>query len=103
MGYTLYWRLRGLEESDHDIKYIKIMYPEIWKRIYPRGHTMHQNPFAHMLFIRGKYDDGTDERLNEIKFKIKLYQNLVGWPFLLTIVIWLFNVALMVLCGWFGR
>ena len=46
--------------------------------------------------------DGTDDRLHEIKFKTKVMQNLIGWPFLLTFVIWMFNIALLALCGRFG-
>jgi len=60
------------------------------------------NTFASIPFIRDKYDDRTDDRLNEIKFKTKVLQNLAGWPFLLTIVVWLFNFILMYTCWEFA-
>lgn len=101
MGYGLYWYTSGGPGSDPDSQYIKTNYPTIWKRLHPWGDWLN-NAWAWGPFIRGKYDDGTDNRLNEIKFKTKVMQNLAGWPFLLTCVVWMFNVALLALCGRLG-
>jgi len=101
MAYGLYWHLTDRQARDPDSQYIKANYPEIWRRFHPRGDRS-QNTFASIPFIRDKYDDGTDDRLNEIKFKTKVLQNLAGWPFLLTIVVWLFNFILMYACWEFA-
>ena len=77
-----------------DEQYIKDNYPVIWKKLRPRGDYTF-NSFASIRFIKGKYDDGTDDRLNHIKFKNKVNGNLMCWPFLLTVVVWLFNILLI--------
>ena len=84
IGFDAYHRLRGGETVDPDAKYIEENYPDIWKRYRPRdGDTRRLiipfGPFGYpeaSRFIRGKYDDGTDQRLNEIKLRVKLDENL---------------------------
>ena len=102
MGYAIYWHFSGRQTSDPDSQYIKTNYPDIWKRFHPWG-DYSCNTFASVLFIRGKYDDGTDERLNQIKFRTKVNQNLLGWPFLLTIMVWIFSFVLMGLYDRFAQ
>lgn len=77
-----------------DEQYIKSNYPDVWKKLRPWGDTSH-NGFTTLRFIKGKYDDGTDDRLNLIKSKYIIRQNLIGWPFLLILVVWIFNFVLI--------
>ncbi|MHC4070149.1 MAG: hypothetical protein ACYSR8_11370 [Planctomycetota bacterium] len=60
-----------------DNKYIVENYPEIRKHIITWG------GFGHIWFIRGRYDDGKDERLNRIKEEIKTNHNIIGGAALL--------------------
>jgi hypothetical protein len=84
---------------DDDEQYIKSNHPVAWKKLHPWGDTSYCG-FTYFRFIKGKYDDGTDERLNRIKFKRKVNSNLMFWPFLLTLVIWISNLLLIAMLGW---
>jgi len=77
-----------------DEQYIKCNYPIIWKKLRPWGDCS-GNGFATMRFIKGKYDDGTDDKLNHIKFNYKVNMNLTCWTFFLTAVVWFFNLLLI--------
>ena len=82
------WRPSGLDESS---AYIKERYPEIWRRLHPGGHGY--NSLASFAFIAGRYDNGTDQRLNEIKAGAKRLSALAWWPFLLIPVTWVVALA----------
>jgi len=75
-----------------DSKYVEENYPEIWKRI---AHT--PTLWGHVFtfwFIRGRYDDGKDERLNRIKEEIKTNQNIFGGAALLLFFTEIFSMFL---------
>ena len=79
-----------------DEQYIKSNHPDIWKKIHPRN----DYTFTFLggsRFIKGRYDDGSDDQLNQIKFNCKVKTNLMCWPFLLILVVWLFNLLLIFL------
>lgn len=82
-----------------DEQYIKSYHPIIWKKLHPWGDYSH-NSFTFSRFIKGNYDDGTDDKLSQIKFKYKVNTNLMLWPFFLVLVIWFFNLLLISLSGW---
>jgi len=74
-----------------DSKYVEQNYPDIWKRVAPpwAGWVW---PFA--AFIRGRYDDGKDERLNRIKHEIKATHNIFGGGVFLLLLVELFSLIL---------
>ena len=72
--------------------YIKDNYQDIWKRFH-HAHIL-CNPTIVDSFCKGKYDDGTDKRLNQIKSSVKVYENLFLWPFLSLIILFIFNKCL---------
>ena len=78
----------------NDEQYIKDNYPFIWKKLRPWGDNSISS-LGSIRFIKSRYDDGTDDRLNRIKFDYKVNGNLMCWPFLLTLVVWLFNLLLI--------
>ncbi|MFC1738544.1 hypothetical protein ACFL1G_05785 [Planctomycetota bacterium] len=90
--YTSYLHTKGTPTGIYD-KYIQEHYPEIWKRFHPWGDRSYSNIY-YLPFLRGKYDDGSDERLNRIKFDGKVNSILLLWTFLLNPVIWIFNFIL---------
>ena len=83
-----------------DERYIKSNYPNIWEKLHPWG-DYSVNSFTAIRFLKNKYDDGTDERLNQIKFRYKVNSNLLLWPFFLTLVIWMSNLLLIAFLGWY--
>ena len=87
---------------NNDEQYIKVNHPQIWKKLHPWGDCS-QNSFGHLGFIAGNYDDGTDERLAEIKRKFNVNIILLLYPFVLTLWIWLLNVFLIILFGLFAE
>ena len=71
-------------------EYVKSNYPEIRRnvadtRIWTLG-----------FFIRGKYDDGTDEKLNQIKLEAKKNRTLIIGTFSSIYIIEMFNLVLFV-------
>lgn len=52
--------------ADDDDDYIRDHHPRIWRWLHPMGRFSY-NSFASFNFLRGRYDDGTDERLQQIK------------------------------------
>ena len=82
-----------------DEQYIKSNHPIIWKKLHPWGDNSY-NSFTFIRFIKSRYDDGADEKLNHIKFKYKVNSNLMCWPFFLTLVIWISNLLLIAMLGW---
>jgi len=75
-------------------QYIKCYYPVIWKKLRPGGDFSY-NIYAATRFLKGEYDDGTDDKLNHIKLNYKVNKNLIYWAFFLTVVVWLFNFLLV--------
>ncbi|UCE98651.1 MAG: hypothetical protein JSV82_05525 [Planctomycetota bacterium] len=55
---------------------------------------------AMKAFIRGRFDDGSDRKLNQIKLSIKYLPWLMLWAFLLSPVVWIFNIALLAVFCW---
>jgi len=98
MVFGFYQLLTGRWIGD-DEQYIKSNHPIIWKKLHPWGDNS-RNDFTTIRFIKSRYDDGTDERLNQIKFRYKVNSNLMCWPFLLTLVIWISNLLLIAMLGW---
>ena len=96
--FGFYKLLIGRWISD-DEQYIKSNHPLIWDKLRTWGDYSY-NTFTIIRFIKGKYDDGTDGRLNQIKFKYKVNLNLLCWPCLLTAVIWISNILLIFMLGW---
>jgi len=79
------WRPTGLDEYS---SYIKERYPHIWKKLHPWGDYSY-NSFTAFSFIAGRYDDGTDDELNFIKYGLKHLNVLLIWPFVLIPTTWL--------------
>ncbi len=61
-------------------EYIKTAYPDIWKKLHPWGDRSVNN-FADWAFFAGKYDDGKDSKLNDIKLYFVTSGLLIAWPF----------------------
>jgi len=55
---------------------------------------------AKKAFLRGELDDGSDERLNQIKFYMKYMPWLMMWAFFLTPAVWIFNITLVAIFYW---
>lgn len=68
--------------------YIKRNYPEIWKRLRPFG-DYSANTMASLAFVAGKYDDGSDQCLQDIKARIRGLAIIIVWPFLVTPICWM--------------
>jgi len=75
--------------------YIKDNYPDIWKRFHHTPGIL-CNPMTVRSFCKGKYDDGTDKKLNKIKRSVNVYENLSIWPFLSFGILLIFNRCLYV-------
>lgn len=85
-----------------DDEYIKQNYPEIWNRLHTgitgKVSSLYGNSFAGSKFITGKFDNGTDDRLNRIKFSVRFGQNIIGAALLLTIANIVFSFILYIVC-----
>jgi hypothetical protein len=75
----------GLDESS---KYVRDRYPAIWKRLHPWGDFSY-NSITSLMFIAGRYDDGSDPRLNSIKAGSKRMTLFAVWAFVLIPATWL--------------
>jgi len=73
-----------------DSKYVEQNYPDIWRKVPPWNRWW----LTIAAFIRGRYDDGKDERLNRIKYEIKTNQNIFGGGFFLIVLVEFFNLIL---------
>ena len=76
--------------TTHDI-YIKNNYPDIWRRFHYA--PIQCDPVVVFRFCRGIYDDRTDEKLNEIKFSVLVYEILFFWPWPITVIVMSLNHA----------
>jgi hypothetical protein len=88
--YSLYWWANYSEYPE--TKYLKANHPEIWKKLHPWG-DFSINSFATLSLVFGRYDDGTDYTLNEIKLNRKANLKMLAWIFLLVPVSWLLNIG----------
>ena len=59
-----------------------------------------QETKAMKAFLRGELDDGSDDKLNQIKLSMKYLPRLMLWAFLLTPAVWIFNIALLAVFYW---
>lgn len=101
--YVVYSGYKGTigKETGMWDKYIEEHYPDIWKRFHPWG-PRSWSTFYGLPFVMGKYDDGSDERLNRIKFDSKVNSLLLLWTMLLSPVVWVFNFFLTDALGKFA-
>jgi len=105
--YVLYMAVTNRKLWKKQFNYIKQNHPEIYKLVNPwEGRECNSFKFIYkqissmlssVAFLKGKLDDGSDEKLNEIKFYFNLDQWLLGWAVLLVLPIWILNVILLVL------
>ena len=82
-------------DKNADAQYIKNNYQKIWNNLHPWGDYSY-NSLASIQFLRGKYDDGSDEKLNKIKFSHKINFKLILWTFFLVPIIWFINIAMLI-------
>ena len=85
----------GKIESSVSSKYIKERYPKIWKKLHPWGD--YSCGLGYLSFLRGKFDNGTDQLLNQIKNHEKARAILLIWPLLLVVGVWIINVAIIII------
>jgi hypothetical protein len=76
--------------SDSD--YVKENYPEIWKLFAPHLQSWRVTPL--LRFLRGRYDDGTDERLNRVKQEMNDNHWILGGGFFLMVGLEMLNIIL---------
>jgi len=89
--YILYMHISFLPYNKFlgtDTEYIKDKYPELWEKLYPYGKSW--SSWHRFWFIRDRYDDGQDERLNRVKQEIIANTNIFGGGFLLLILVEIF-------------
>ncbi len=72
------------EGTTHDT-YIRDAYPDIWRRFHRA--PIQCDPVVVFRFCRGIYDDGTDEKLNAIKFSVFIYEILSLWPWPVSVIV----------------
>ena len=86
------------KDREHTVynDYIRDNYPDAWKAMHPFG-DFSIDTFAVGRFLAGKFDDGNDEKINEIKFHAAVYQYLQVWAFFLIFIVWGFNFFLIVM------
>lgn len=82
-------------KNNADAQYIKKNHPKIWKNLHPWGDFSY-NSFASIQFLRGKYDDGNDEKLNKIKLTQTTDLKIILWAFFLVPIIWFINIAMLI-------
>jgi uncharacterized membrane protein YbhN (UPF0104 family) len=82
--------------KDGASQYLEKQMPDLWKRLHPWGNYSH-NGFAYISFLRGKYDNGSDQKLNIIKRNEKENVLFLLWVLLLTPLSWGVNVSIIFL------
>jgi len=92
--YAIYWWSNY--DAYFETRYLKSNYPKIWKKLHPCG-DFSINVFAGLVFIYGKYDDGTDLYLSHIKQSHKETLKMMLWVFFLVPVAWFLSVGSMLL------
>jgi len=66
-------------------RYIREHHPALWQKLHPWGRLSY-NSFTALGFMLGSYDDGSDERLQQIKHRYRYLVLLQLWLFALLIV-----------------
>lgn len=84
----IYHKIKPIDTEDNDC--IKNTHPSIWKELHPFGDSS-RNSIAGLMFSRGKYDDGSDEKLNQIKFKQWVYFKLIMGTLIMVPLLWCCN------------
>ena len=64
-------------DGTYSDKYIRDNYPDIWKLLH--GHGIEGDPVKIYRFYKGYYDEGTDKKLNQIKFSASIHLKLFLW------------------------
>lgn len=82
LGFFIIEYLVGVFKKDEGIEYIRNSHQRIWIKLCPNKDYVFNN-FAAILFYLGKYDDGSDKRLNLYKKRMKKRSFLLVWPFVL--------------------
>ena len=85
---TIYNKIQPIDSEDNDC--IKNTYPSIWKELRPFNDSS-RNSFSGLMFSRGKFDNGSDEKLNQIKFKQLVYFKLIMGTLIMLPVLWRCN------------
>jgi hypothetical protein len=85
-----------LNVDNRDSLYIKNNYPQIWKKLHPWG-DLSRNNISDLAYIKGKYDDGSDEELNNIKSNRRVTTQVILRTFLLVPVSWMINIIVIIL------
>lgn len=92
---VVYVLTKGWNTGSHS-PYIKENYPEIWQKLHPWGGRSH-NSIATFAFMGGEYDDGSDEKLNQIKFNLKNQIWLIIWPVIICLATWMLGIVFLLL------
>ncbi|MCX5665507.1 MAG: hypothetical protein NT036_00430 [Candidatus Omnitrophica bacterium] len=88
IGYILPFLImmseRQKDGSDPSDSYIKLNYPDIWKKLHPLGGRS-WNGFELKAFLNDKYDNLSDNKLQEIKKGLKEFLHfqwaaILSWP-----------------------
>jgi hypothetical protein len=79
-----------------DEEYIKEKYKAVWHKLHPWGQRSY-NSFAWISFLFGKYDNGNDAKLEDIKRRSRRVAGLVLWTFFLVPVSWIVNFSILAL------
>ena len=70
-------------------KYIRNNYPDIWKLLHGPG--IEGDPVKIYRFYKGRYDDCTDKKLNQIKFSVSIYLKLFLWTWSVAVIDMILN------------
>ncbi len=86
LGYNLVRLFFYPDRLTKDWRYIKDNYPQLFEKMYSFLPSRNYDRWAIYYFLTGKYDDGKDEKINQIKFSMNATGILFGIAFFLTIV-----------------
>ncbi|MGA1870962.1 MAG: hypothetical protein ACMUJM_20690 [bacterium] len=93
MGLNIYAAIHFNKGTS--MEYIQEKHPEIWYKISKHGAWGAHYTIA--SFVKGKYDDGKDKRLNEIKHRLQKTRWMVAWSFFLIFGSWMLNIFAIIL------
>lgn len=79
----------GCIVNSYNDKYIENNYPEIWKLLHGPG--VHGAVESIYRFYKGYYDDGTDKKLNQIKYSETIYLKLLLWTWFVAVIDMIIN------------
>ncbi|HEY5583775.1 MAG TPA: hypothetical protein VIK78_04700 [Ruminiclostridium sp.] len=73
--------------------YIKVKYPIIWEKVFSGGFSI-INPFSIVMvnFLKGHFDDGNDEIMNNLKSILKKDLYIHIFAFFIIPVVWFTNL-----------